>query len=100
MITDYDNAAHLNKFAPSAPHDLTDRELRQLKQAGNLEIHGTMVGLSRYRAAPVIGWIGIGILVFFLLIFMAAIELHTGPIWRKLMMEGILAASFLGRPIS
>lgn len=77
-------------------HDLTDRELRQLKQAGNLEIHGTTVGLSRNRAAPVFGWIGIGILVFFLLAYMALIEMHTGPVWRKLIAELLMGVVFLG----
>jgi hypothetical protein len=80
----------------SREHDLTDRELRHLKQAGNLEIHGTTVGLRRIRIAPVIGWIGMGILVFFLLVLTAGIELRAGPAWRKLLAECILGASFLG----
>lgn len=77
-------------------HDLTDRELRQLKYAGNLEIHGTTVGLNRYRGAPVMGWFGIGILIFFLLVYMAAIALYTGPAWHKLIMVAVLGTSIFG----
>ena len=55
-----------------------------------------MVGLSRYRAAPVIGWFGIGMLVFFLLVYMALIEMHTGSIWRKLIAELLMGVVFLG----
>ncbi|MDI1300950.1 MAG: hypothetical protein PSX71_03505 [bacterium] len=77
-------------------YDLSDREIRRLRDGGQLKIDRESVSFTKDRLPPLIGWGQIHALSILSLVLVLQIAFSVAPAWKQMIGQIVMASIWVG----
>jgi hypothetical protein len=77
-------------------YGFTCREMRRLRQSGQLRIKGTQVVLSPALSIAVMGWFQLSLVSLMSIAMFAQVLLSSAPAWKQLLAQLVIATIWFG----
>ena len=77
-------------------YGFTCREMRRLRQSGQLRIKGTQVFLSPALSVPVMGWFQLFLVSIMSISMFSMVLLSSAPAWKQILAQLVIVAIWFG----